>query len=265
MNRVGAALVVAVATLAVLGPLLVSTDPLAQDLTLALASPSAERPLGTDPLGRDVLARVVHGAPRSVGLAVGCVALATITGLMFGLVSAFAGGWIDVAVMRLADLTLAFPGMLLALSLAGLVGGGIAPMAIGLTLTYWPQYARIARAIALGTLAEPHVEAARLAGFGPLAILSRHVIPPVLAQTLVLATLGVGTAVMSLSALGFLGLGLRPPTPEWGAMIAESLPYLTEAPIQVAAPCLGVFATVLGFTLVGRSLAEAVNRQRDQS
>ena len=117
-------------------------------------------------------------------------------------------------------------------------------MLIGINLTLWPQFARMSRAIALGTLQESHVEAAQLAGFPARTILTRHVLPPVLTQVLPLATLGLGTAVMSISALGFLGLGLQPPTPEWGAMINELFPYVSEAPVQMAGPCLANFATV---------------------
>ena len=164
-------------------------------------------------------------AARSLGLALSCVTVATGVGLTLGLVAAYAGRWIDMAIMRLSDLMLAFPGILLALLIAGFMGGGILPMLIGIKLTLWPQFARMARAIALGELAQPHVEAARLAGFPARTILVRHVLPAVLRQTMTLATLGLGAAIMSISALGFLGLGLQPPTPEWGAMISEMLPY----------------------------------------
>jgi peptide/nickel transport system permease protein len=245
-----------VAALALLGPLLIAHDPIAQDLMRALEGPSLAHPLGTDHVGRDVAARLSHGAARSLGLALSCVTVATGIGLLLGLVAAYAGRWADIAIMRLSDLMLAFPGILLALLIAGFMGGGILPMLIGIKLTLWPQFARMARAIAQGELAQPHVEAARLAGFPAHTILARHVLPAVLRQTTTLATLGLGAAIMSISALGFLGLGLQPPTPEWGAMISEMLPTISEAPVQMAAPCLAIFVTVLGATLLGQAFSE---------
>ena len=261
---VGLALIAAMALVAVVGPFLVAADPAAQDLMRTLEPPSAAHTLGTDHVGRDVLARTVHGAARSIGIALLCVAFATTVGVALGLIAAWRGGWVDAAIMRLADLMLAFPGILLALLLAGFLGGGIVPMLIGIKLTLWPQFARMARNVALGTLAEAHVEAAMLAGFPPRTILLRHVLPPVTRHVMVLSTLGVGAAIMSISALGFLGLGLQPPVPEWGAMVSETLPYLSEAPAQMAAPCLGIFITVLGFTLVGEAWSQdAARRTRD--
>lgn len=258
---IGPALIAAMALVAALGPFLVAADPAAQDLMRVLEAPSLAHPLGTDHLGRDVLARTVHGAARSIGIALLCIGFATSIGIAFGLMAAWHGGWVDAVIMRLADLVLAFPGILLALLLAGFLGGGILPMLIGIKLTLWPQFARMARNVALGTLAEAHVEAAVLASFPPRTILLRHVLPPVARQVTVLATLGVGHAIMSISALGFLGLGLKPPTPEWGAMVSEMLPYLSEAPVQMAAPCLGIFVAVLGFILAGEAWSQHAVRR----
>jgi ABC-type dipeptide/oligopeptide/nickel transport system permease subunit len=248
-------LLAALCGLALVGPLIAPTDPNAQDLMRVMEPPSAQHWLGTDHVGRDVLSRVLAGAPHSLGLAVLCVALAAGVGITLGLVAANAGGFWRAAVMRLADLMLAFPGLLLALLFAGLLGGGIWPMLIGLNLALWPQYARMTEAVATVVLREGHVEAARLAGFSERVILVRHVLPRVLRTVMPLATLGVGQAIMSISALGFLGLGLRPPTPEWGAMINELLPYLAEGLVQMAAPCLTIFASVLILTVAGRTLA----------
>lgn len=244
------------AALVVIGQLVIPHDPAAQDLVRTLEAPSARHWFGTDHLGRDIAARLVHGGVRSLGIAVACVGFATAVGVALGLVAAYAGRVADIVIMRLADLMLAFPGILLALLISGFLGGGVLPMLIGIKLALWPQFARMARAIAIGELAQPHVEAARLAGFPALTILRRHVLPPVLRQTVTLATLGLGAAIMSISSLGFLGLGLQPPTPEWGAMISELLPYLAEAPVQMTAPCLAIFLAVLGATLLGQALAE---------
>jgi peptide/nickel transport system permease protein len=245
-----ALLLVAVAALVLCAPWFVSADPVAQDLMHALEAPSVAHPLGTDHLGRDILARIVHGAWRSLGIAVGCVVLSVGAGVALGMVAAYRGGIADAIIMRLADLTLAFPGLLLALLLAGLMGGGLAPLVIGIQLSLWPQFARLSRASARTTLAEAHVEAAKLAGFPGWRILVRHVLPPAMPQAATLGVLSVGSTIMAISSLGFLGLGLRPPAPEWGAMINEMLPYLAEAPLQVFAPCLCIFVTVLGLTMI---------------
>lgn len=252
----GLCLLGAVAGLALLGPLVVANDPNAQDLVRILEAPSFAHPLGTDHVGRDVLARLVHGAARSLSLGLVSIVLATGAGTALGLLAAHSGRLADSLLMRLADLLLAFPGMLLALVIAGFLGGGVLPLLVGITLSIVPQFMRMARAVALGVLVEPHVEAARLAGFSTRRILVRHVLPPVWRQIATLATLGLGSTIMSISALGFLGLGLQPPTPEWGATISEMLPYLSEGPIQLAAPCLAIFASVLGATLVGQALSE---------
>lgn len=261
----GFALLAVMLALALFGPLLASGDPNAQDLMQTVAPPSAAHPLGTDEVGRDVLTRLLHAAPRSLGIALACVIVATGLGVLLGLVAACLGGLADTLIMRLSDLMLAFPGILLALLLAGMLGGGVVPMLIGIKLTLWPQFARMTRAVAIGVLDEAHVEAARLAGFPATTILRRHVLPAVMQQVTPLATLGVGSAVMSISALGFLGLGLQPPTPEWGAMISTLLPYLSEAPVQMAAPCVAIFLAVLGCSLTGQALADRASRSAAQA
>jgi ABC-type dipeptide/oligopeptide/nickel transport system permease subunit len=237
-----------------LGPWLAPQDPNAQDLLRVMEAPGARHWLGADHLGRDVLSRVLAGAPQSLGLAMLCIGLAATLGVALGLLAASGGRLGRSLIMRLADLMLAFPGLLLALVFAGMLGGGVWPMLIGLKLSLWPQYARMTEAVASRLWRENHVEAAKLAGFGRGHILLHHVLPGVLKTIMPLATLGVGSAIMSISALGFLGLGLRPPTPEWGAMIHELLPYLAEGGVQMAAPCLAIFGTVLVFTLAGRAL-----------
>jgi ABC-type dipeptide/oligopeptide/nickel transport system permease subunit len=249
-----------IAALAIAGPWLAPQDPNAQDLLRVMEPPGTRHWLGADHVGRDVFSRVLSGAPRSIGLAVACVAMAAALGVSLGLAAASGGRIVRAFIMRLADLMLAFPGLLLALLLAGFLGGGVWPMLIGLKLALWPQYARMTEAIASRTWRETHVEAARLAGFGAGHILVHHVLPGVLRTVMPLATLGIGSAIMSISALGFLGLGLKPPAAEWGAMINELLPYLAEGRVQMAAPCIAIFTTVLVFTLAGRALVAEIAR-----
>jgi len=230
-------------------------DPNRQDLMAVLEPPGASHLLGTDHLGRDILSRLLQGMPRSLGIALACVVSTAALGVGLGIAAALGGRIIDALVMRLADLVLAFPGLLLALLLAGLTGGGLLPMAIGIQVAMWPLFARMARANARVALQETHVEAARLAGFPLRHIVRHHLLPPVLRQAVSLAALGIGSSILTISSLGFLGLGLQPPTPEWGAMIGELLPYAAEAPVQIAAPCLAIVASVLAFTLVGEGVA----------
>ncbi|WLD96059.1 ABC transporter permease subunit [Agrobacterium leguminum] len=248
----GAAMMTLIAVTAIWG-----RDPLHQDLMLALASPSLEFPLGTDHLGRDVFARLVYALPRSIGIATAAMATAAMFGTLAGLIAATSNRLVDGLLMRLTDLALAFPGLLLAMVLAGLMGGGTIPVLLGIALAQWPQFARMTRSIAATVLTEAHIEASRLAGLAEWRILLRQVMPRILSQTMALATLGIGGAVLTISSLGFLGLGLQPPTPEWGAMITELLPHMDMAPIQISAPCIALFLTVLGCMAAGQCLAEA--------
>lgn len=240
--------------LGVVPALLAGGDPIRQNLMQALAGPSLAHPFGFDHLGRDVWLRMIHGAPRSLGLAGLCVALSLMAGLVLGMAAARCGSFADTFVMRLADLTLAFPGILLALFLASFMGGGIVPVMIGINMSLWPQFARLARSSTRTILAEPHVEAAHLAGFSTASILRHHVLVPVVRQVLPLICLSLGGSILSISSLGFLGLGLQPPAPEWGQMISEMLPYLHQAPWQLAGPCLAILASVLCFFLVGERM-----------
>ncbi|MDR6821111.1 peptide/nickel transport system permease protein [Neorhizobium sp. 2083] len=231
-------------------------DPLHQDLMLALTPPSLRFPLGTDHLGRDVFARLIHALPRSIGIAMTSMVVAASVGTIIGLTAAASNRLIDAALMRLTDLALAFPGLLLAMVLAGLLGGGAVPVLVGISLAQWPQFARITQSIAATVLTEPHIESSRIAGLAEWRILLRQVMPRILPQTTALATLSLGGAVLTISSLGFLGLGLQPPTPEWGAMITELLPYMDAAPFQIAAPCVALFLTVLSCMAAGQRLAE---------
>ncbi len=254
--QIGLALLSVVALFAAIGPIVVQVDPDKQILTAALTPPGEAYWLGADHVGRSLLSRLAHGAWRSLGLALACVALAASIGVVAGLASAWRGGWVEAAIMRLADLVMAFPGLLLALLLAGLLGGGVGPLALGLTVSHWPQFARVARASAASVLVRPHVEAAMLAGHTPWFILSRHVMPLIAPQITAMASLGVGTAVLSIASLGFLGVGMQSPTSEWGAMVNETLPYYQEAPLLIWAPSLAIFISVLGLHLLGEALTE---------
>lgn len=258
-HRVRSRIVVAMALVAAVAaaPWAAPHDPIAQDLLAALAGPSLAHPIGTDALGRDVASRLLAGAPASLGLAGAAVALSAVLGTALGMIAAAGGAWLRAAILRVADMMLAFPGLLLALLLSGLFGGGVWPVMIGLQVTQWPQFARLAEAVATGELMETHVEAARLAGFSRRWVLAVHVLPPVMRQVLPLAVLGFGSGVATVSALGFLGLGLQPPAPEWGSMIAEGVPHLHEAVLPALAPAAAVFLSILAAARLSHAFGEA--------
>ncbi len=245
-----------------LAPELTTADPLRQSLRLSLEAPSWQHPLGTDHLGRSVLARLTHGARRSFGLALATTAIATAIGLALGLIAAWRRGWTDIAIMRVSDVAMACPGLLVALLLAGTLGGGVFAMLIGLQVAAVPPIVRMTRTVAVAALASSAVETAVVSGHRLRYIVTRFVLPPVARQVVTLATLGLGSAVLAISSLGFLGLGIDPPTPELGAMIAELLPYIAEAPVQTLAPAVLIWLFVLIATVIGEHYSSRWADQR---
>ncbi|MBS7789500.1 ABC transporter permease [Roseococcus sp. SDR] len=236
--------------MAVLGPLLVEGSPTRQDLSAVLQPPSAEALLGRDHLGRSVLVRLVHAARLSVSLGAAAVAAAALPGILLGLLAAWAGGWTDRVLSGFGDAVLALPGLLLVLLVVALAPGAFWPLFIGLSLAMWVEWFRVTRAASAALLASPAVEAARLLGFGPWHVLRRHVLPEMMPLFGTLAAFGCAGAVLAVGALGFIGIGLRPPTAEWGLMMVELLPYYDEAPLAMLAPALCLFALVLGLQLL---------------
>ena len=254
--KIGLALIALMAAVAVLGPFLVKADPLTQDLDRALLPPSPNNLLGTDPLGRSLLSRILYGAGESLFLALSCVALSAGIGSALGLIAGYAGGRVDGLIMRLVDGFMALPGTLLAIVIAGLLGGGRFTLIGALVLTNWCDFCRLSRNMARSILAEPYIQAGRLLGFGPLFIIRKYLSPGILPHLATLASLNMGRTILNLSALGFLGIGLKPPTPEWGAMITQGLPYMSEAPHLIVFPGAAIFLTVLGFQLTSSLFEE---------
>ncbi|OLP54668.1 ABC transporter permease [Rhizobium rhizosphaerae] len=248
----GGALVALVVLTALVGPVVVTADPNRQDLLHVLAAPSREALLGTDHLGRSVLARLVHAARLSLSLGAMAVATAALPGIGLGLATAFAGGWTDRLLTSLADAILAVPGLILVLLIAALSPGAFWPLFLGLSLTQWVEWFRMTRAASRSALASPAVEAARLLGFSPWHILRRHVFPDLLPLFGTLGAFGLGSAVLALGALGFIGFGLRPPTPEWGLMMVEMLPYWNEAPLALLMPPVCLLTLILGLQILAR-------------
>ncbi len=251
----GLVIVTLVVGLAVAAPFVAAADPTQQDLARAFEPPGwlgGERALlGTDYLGRDIFSRVVHGARISLLIGVSAVAIAGLAGSVAGIVAGFRGGWIDAVLMRLADFQLSLPFIVLAVALVGAIGPSFGNLIIVLAITGWVPYARIARSEVLSVREREFVTAARAIGASPLRIMYVHVRPNVAASLIVLASLEVARMILNEAALSFLGLGVQPPTPSWGGMVAEGRSYLQSAWWITTFPGLAIVVTVLGVNLFG--------------
>lgn len=254
-----------VALAAVAGPLLVSQDPVAQSLASALRPPGWEaggswtHPFGTDQFGRDILSRLVYGARISLIAAVMAAALGGAVGVSLGLLSGYYGGWVDSIIMRLADLQLAFPLILLALVMVAVLGPDLKNLIIVMAVTGWTTYARIVRATVLSLVKREFVDAARSVGVTDRAIMIRHILPNCMAPILVVFTLEMARLALMEASLSFLGLGVPPPTPTWGRMLSEGRDYMTVAPWTVFFPGVAIMLLVLGINLLGDGLRDALD------
>jgi peptide/nickel transport system permease protein len=249
-RRVGAVLFGAVALFGVVGPLLIDADPARQNLSQTLAPIGGDYLLGADHLGRSVLARLAHAARLSLSLALLTALSAAIPGTLLGMIAAWRGGRSDRALSALADGVLALPGLLLVLLLTALAPGAFWPLYLGLSLLLWVEYFRVVRAACRPLLAGPQVEAARLLGFGLVHVVRRHILPEIAPLLGALTAFGMAAAVMAVGSLSFVGIGLRPPTAEWGIMLTEMMPYYDEAPLLLLLPATMLFAAVLGLQLL---------------
>jgi ABC-type dipeptide/oligopeptide/nickel transport system permease subunit len=258
----GVALLAGFALLVLVTPWLGLPPPEQMDLLARLAPPSAAHPLGTDHLGRDVLARLVGAIPVSLGAALGTMAAILAISLPWGFVAAFAGGRVDMVMMRLADIVMAFPTLVLALAVIGFMGASLEASVIGVAAAWWPSNARLVRALVLAASQRDFVHAVRLAGASRARIVLRHVLPQVLPPLAVIVSLETASVLLALSSLSFLGIGAQPPTPEWGAMLNEARPYFQQALHMLLAPGLAVTLAVLAFNLVGEGLRELLDERK---
>ncbi len=254
----GLALLLLLVLVALLGPGLVG-DPLAQDLGQRLRPPGEGPPLGTDQLGRDVLARVVHGAAISLRVGFGVVLLSAFLGVAVGLLAGGLGGTWDSVLMRITDIFFAFPSLILAMAIAAALGPNLDNTILAVALVSWPLYARLVRASVLSLREREFVEAARAMGASWGRVLLRHLLPNSLTPVLVQASYEVGAAILTAAGLSFIGFGAQPPTPEWGAMVAETRNYMAEAPWAPVAPAVAILLTVLAFNLIGDALRDALD------
>lgn len=242
-----------------LGPVVWRVDPLEQDLASRLLGPSLDHPLGTDTNGRDVLARLLHGGRTTLGIALLAVAIGLLVGGGIGLVSGYVRGPVDSVLMRIMDVMLAFPSLLLALAIAAARGAGTFNLVLAISIPAIPRFARLMRATVLSVRERDFVLAARVVGVRPSRILIRHVLRNSVTPSIVQASIGVGVAILEIAALGYLGLGVQPPTPEWGAMLQDAQTYLIQDPLVLFVPCVVISLAIASFNLLGDGIRDALD------
>ena len=258
MALAGVAVVLVWVAVALLAPLVAPYDPIDQQVRQRLQGPSAAHLLGVDELGRDVFSRLLYGGRVSLPVAAVVVLVATVFGTLYGGLAGFAGKWLDEGAMRLVDMVLAFPSLILAMAIAAALGPSIQNSMLALLLVWWPPYARVARGQVLGLKHRDFVIAARALGMPERRILLRHVLPNALAPALVLSTMDFGNAIIITAALSFLGLGAVPPTPEWGAMVAEGRELIQQWWISTF-PGVAIFSVAMACNFIGDGLRDAID------
>jgi peptide/nickel transport system permease protein len=261
---VGFALVALFVFTAIFAPLIAPYDPIEQNLSLiadgCCPGPSVDHPFGVDPLGRDQFSRVIYGARYSLLIGVGAVTVGVSIGLLFGAIAGFFGGKTDTVIMRLVDIMLSIPGLLMAIAIAATIGAGLVAVTIAIGVVNIPIFARLLRGSVLGQKGADFVLAARSVGVPRRTILFSHILPNAISPVIVAATLALATAIIEAAGLGFLGLGPQDPsTPEWGTMLTDTVRYLQTAPHLALIPGLAIVISVLGFNLIGDGLREALD------
>ena len=262
---IGLGVMITLVLLAAFADVLAPHSPIEQYRTHFLTPPiwqsggDAAFPLGTDDVGRDMLSRLIYGARLSLMIGASVASLALLTGTTLGLTAAFTGGVIDIAIMRLMDILLVFPSLLLAIVIVAILGPGLFNAMLAVAVVTLPGYTRLSRASALSELARDYVAATRCAGAGPLRLMFSTVLPNCMAPLIVQVSLGFATAILDAAALGFLGLGAQPPTPEWGTMLAGALQFYQRAWWVLAFPGFAILITVLAFNLFGDGLRDALD------
>ncbi|UOE94768.1 MULTISPECIES: nickel ABC transporter permease subunit NikC [Bacillaceae] len=246
----------------IFAPWLAPNDPIAVNLVHKLQQPSLTYPLGTDHLGRCTFSRILHGARISLGYALIIFISALSIGLIIGILAGYFGGWIDQLLMRFGDALMAIPSLLFVLGFVGIWGAGLKQVVLGLILVQWVYYARIIRGMVLSLKERNYIMAAKISGSSTWTIVKKHIFPNVLPPLAVMGTLEMGWAIMSLSSMSFLGLGVQPPTPEWGAMIHEGKSYIRTHPALMIYPGLMIMLVVVTFNLLGESLSERFGVKR---
>ena len=245
--------------MAVSAPMIAGADPIAIDPTNKYLPPGGNFPLGTDNLGRSIWARIVYGARITLSMASLAMTAILAIGVTVGTLAGIHGGWVDDVLMRIVDILLAFPTLILALAIAGMLGPSLGNVLIALVAVGWVSYARVVRGMVLSIKEKEYVESARALGGSQAWLAVRHIVPNVISPVIVMASLDMGNLLLSISAFSFLGLGAQAPTPEWGRMLDDARPFIQTQPQLMLYPGLAVFFTVLAFNLVGDGLRDAVD------
>ena len=240
-------------------------DPYAQDLTQAMQPPSAAHLMGTDTYGRDMLSRVLIGAQTSISSTFALVAIITVFGTVVGIFCGYYGGIVDSVMMRISDVCLAFPGLVFAMAVAAILDGGVRNAVIALALISWPKYSRIARGQTLSVKNLPYMQASQMAGDSVLQMIFRHLLPNIAGPILVTSMLDIGTMMMEIAGLSFLGLGAQPPVAEWGSMMSSGRSMLQTYPWIVLSPGLAIFISVVIFNLLGDSIRDYMDPKNTRS
>ncbi len=259
------ALMLLILCVALFAPWLAPGDAFTSDVTQALQGPSSEHPFGTDKLGRDVLSRIIYGTQLSLFMGLTIVIIMVSIGTIIGAVAGYFGGKVETVLMRLADIMLAFPGVVLAIAIAGILGGSIVNTIIALSVVGWAKYARLVRSMTLKVRHEEYVVAAVMMGASTWTILRRHIIPNILPLVVTTGALDIGAMMIEVAGLSFLGFGAQPPTPEWGLMLNEGRQYLQTSPWLMIFPGISILSVVSVFNLWADSLRDVVDPKTEKS
>jgi ABC-type dipeptide/oligopeptide/nickel transport system permease subunit len=238
---------------------IVPYDPYAQDLSISRQAPSAEHWLGTDTYGRDMLSRVIMGSQTTIFSSLLLVVIITVVGTIIGVICGYHGGKIDSVLMRISDIFLAFPGMVFAIAVAGVLSGGLSNAIVALACVSWPKFARLARSQVMTIKDTPYIAAAKLSGSGTMKIMLKHILPNIAGSIVVTAVLDIGTMIMEIAGLSFLGLGATPPTAEWGSMMSNGRSMLQTYPWTILAPGFAIFIAVVIFNLLGDTVRDVLD------
>jgi peptide/nickel transport system permease protein len=261
----GTAIIILLVFLALCAPAVTPYDPVEQNYEKLLSPPSWTHPLGTDQYGRDMAARIIYGCRYALLIGVAVVSIHFVVGVGLGLLAGYYGGWVETLIMRLVDVMLSIPSVVLAVTIAGFLGGGIQNVIIAVGAIGWRAYTRLVRAEVLAAKEQTFVEAARAVGCSNLRIILRHIMPYTLAPVIAYTSLGIATAILWSAALSFLGMGAQPPTPEWGAMLADGREFMQDAWWIATFPGVAIMVTVIGFNFFGDALRNALDPKMEKA
>ena len=257
-------LAIAIIMVAILAPQICGdVDPTKGNLADSILEPSAEHPFGTDKMGRDIFARVIYGARSSLSSTLTLVAVILVVGTFLGILAGYFGGWVDAVIMRIADMMIAFPGLVLAIAVAGILGPSMRNAVIAISLVSWPKYARLARSLVMKIRHTDFVAAAIVTGSKTPYMLWKYMLPNTVTTLVITAATDIGSMMMELAALSFLGFGAKPPTPEWGQMLNEGRSLIQTAPWMMIYPGLAIFVTVVVFNMLGDSLRDILDPREE--